>query len=177
MLRRSGHRHEERWSERCGRSPTVLLKLTAGLLKASKSPVGYGPCSATREGEGTALNAAKFKEDAAQNEPAPATNGIRRDQESTPALDELSPEWVVPYAEAAFTPPVWIKIHQASVQELGDVVQRVVSIESPIHRDEVARRVASLWGLDRTAFPRRLRLPLTGSQETAKSLTGNGSLR
>jgi very-short-patch-repair endonuclease len=96
------------------------------------------------------LKAAGFKEDATQNKPLSATNAIQRDQDSTVAPDGPTPEWVVPYAEAEFTPPVWIQIHQASVQELGEVVRRVVSMESPIHRDEIARRITSLCGLDRT---------------------------
>jgi len=40
-------------------------------------------------------------------------------------------------------------IHELPPQELAKVVVEIVSVEGPIHQDEVARRVASLWGLTR----------------------------
>ena len=33
--------------------------------------------------------------------------------------------------------------------EMADIVTRIVEIEGPIHQEEIARRVAALWGLQR----------------------------
>lgn len=43
-----------------------------------------------------------------------------------------------------------IEPHTAPVSAMSDIVSKIVQFEGPIHSDEVARRVASLWGKDRT---------------------------
>jgi very-short-patch-repair endonuclease len=58
--------------------------------------------------------------------------------------------WVSPYTEASLDVPSSTPIHETSLSLLGRIVGEVVRIEGPIHRDEVARRVTSLWGLQRT---------------------------
>jgi hypothetical protein len=42
------------------------------------------------------------------------------------------------------------ELHEASLSRLANAVAAVVSVEGPIHTDEVVRRVRTLWGLRRT---------------------------
>ena len=42
------------------------------------------------------------------------------------------------------------KLHQLPSSQLARVVARVIEVEGPIHREEIARRVAQLFGLRRT---------------------------
>ena len=63
--------------------------------------------------------------------------------------DERSSELTaVIYEEAKFAVPKK-EIHLLSPRELGDIVHRIVSIEGPIHEDEVVVRIRGLWGLSR----------------------------
>ena len=55
-----------------------------------------------------------------------------------------------PYVIAAFRVPAHRAIHDTRDAELARVVARIVDIEGPIHEQEIARRVAQLWGLSRT---------------------------
>lgn len=55
-----------------------------------------------------------------------------------------------PYREAAFEVPRKKEPHDLHREAMADIVVRIVEIEGPIHKDEVARRVASLWGYGRT---------------------------
>lgn len=41
-------------------------------------------------------------------------------------------------------------IHEIDPNKLSKVLHRVVEVEGPIHREEVTRRIATLWGLKRT---------------------------
>ncbi len=56
----------------------------------------------------------------------------------------------VPYDIADFAVDAPRAIHETAVDALADVAARVVAIEGPVHGDEVARRVATLWGQKRT---------------------------
>ncbi len=58
-------------------------------------------------------------------------------------------EIAVPYQIADFTVSASASLHDAPFESLLNVTIRVLEIEGPIHRDEVARRVATLWGLQR----------------------------
>ncbi len=55
-----------------------------------------------------------------------------------------------PYVEARFAVPSEIGIHEIETSRLAKIVARVVDVEQPIHEDEIAQRVRSLWGLART---------------------------
>ncbi|MGD9856798.1 MAG: DUF3320 domain-containing protein, partial [Planctomycetaceae bacterium] len=56
----------------------------------------------------------------------------------------------VPYQEVEFRLPlISQEIHELEPKELAPVVVRIVAGEGPIHRDEIARRVTTLWGLQR----------------------------
>jgi very-short-patch-repair endonuclease len=68
------------------------------------------------------------------------------------ASDEVLASLVMtsPYIEAHFSIDDSYEIHELDVDELAGIVARIVEIEGPVHQDEIARRVASLWGLKRT---------------------------
>ncbi len=55
-----------------------------------------------------------------------------------------------PYEEAAFAVDTFCAIHETPTQRLVEVVLRIVKTEQPIHVEEIARRVTSLWGQSRT---------------------------
>ncbi len=58
--------------------------------------------------------------------------------------------WASPYVEADIDVPSGTPIHETSPALLAEIVARVIEIEGPVHRDEVTRRMTSLWGLQRT---------------------------
>ncbi len=58
-----------------------------------------------------------------------------------PSLSDL-PDYVV----ASFAVPKGIEPHEVPLATMSPIVQRIVEVEGPIHREEVARRVASLFG-------------------------------
>ena len=62
--------------------------------------------------------------------------------EETPTVPE--------YQEADFTVPVNLEPHEIQPGNMADIVIKIVDVEGPIHVSEVARRVANLWGLQRT---------------------------
>jgi very-short-patch-repair endonuclease len=72
--------------------------------------------------------------DLERTEPAEGPNG------------EAGAAWVSPYVEAVLEVPNATPIHETSVSVLAGIVSRVVEIEGPIHREEIARRITSLWG-------------------------------
>jgi very-short-patch-repair endonuclease len=53
------------------------------------------------------------------------------------------------YEEASFRVSSSYAPHEAPIGEVSGAVFRIVSIEGPIHEDEVCRRLATVWGLDR----------------------------
>jgi very-short-patch-repair endonuclease len=65
-------------------------------------------------------------------------------------IESASVAWIVPYVEANLDVPRGTPIHESKLSELTRIVVGVVAVEGPIHSDEVARRVTSLWGLQRT---------------------------
>lgn len=55
----------------------------------------------------------------------------------------------VPYVVASFRVPSSREIHELPTAELAEIVHRVIRVEGPIHRDEIARRVARLGSRQR----------------------------
>ncbi len=55
-----------------------------------------------------------------------------------------------PYQEADFDVPLNEEPHLIPVGKMAETVTRIVEIEGPVHADEIARRVTTLWGLQRT---------------------------
>ncbi len=76
--------------------------------------------------------------------PKPTSNASKSSDEASGAA------WVTAYQEARLDVPSDTPIHATSLSVLARIVERVVQIEGPIHREEIATRVASLWGLQRT---------------------------
>jgi very-short-patch-repair endonuclease len=76
---------------------------------------------------------------------------IERVDEIPEANGEPYAAWVVPYKEAQFVVPRATPIHETRTSVLEDIVTRVVEIEGPIHREEIAKRIRSLWGQSRTS--------------------------
>ena len=74
--------------------------------------------------------------------------GISREILTISGNNQPSELSAVLYEEAKFAVPKK-EIHLLSPRELGDVVHRIVSVEGPIHEDEVVIRVRGLWGLSR----------------------------
>ena len=60
-----------------------------------------------------------------------------------------SATWVLPYEEASFAVPRETAIPETPLPILMEIVARVVTIEGPIHREEITRRVTVLWGQQR----------------------------
>ncbi len=60
------------------------------------------------------------------------------------------PTWVIKYSVASFNVASDKSIPDTPTSDLVDVVRRVVVVEGPIHRDEIARRITTLWGRLRT---------------------------
>jgi len=56
---------------------------------------------------------------------------------------------VTRYREASFSSPA-TPIHVLPIDQLADVIVKILEIEGPVHRDEIAKRVTGLWGLSRT---------------------------
>jgi len=76
----------------------------------------------------------------------------------------------LPYEVASFSIRTGKEIHELTPSELARVVAKVIEIEGPIHRDEIARRVTQLWGLQRTGS--RIREAVTKALRVAAKDTG-----
>ena len=78
-----------------------------------------------------------------------------------------SPIVSVPYVEASLAPLTgYDKPHLVPAHELAELVQSIVQIEQPIHVDEVARRVAKTWGLQKAGS--RIRATVLDAAVSAK---------
>jgi hypothetical protein len=43
-----------------------------------------------------------------------------------------------------------VEPHLAPVKGMAEIIEKIIEVEGPIHAEEIARRVATLWGKDRT---------------------------
>lgn len=75
----------------------------------------------------------------------------------------------VPYREAVFAVPTRQEIHEIPVHTLAALAEQVVVAEGPVHGDEVANRLRSLWGLQKTGS--RIRAAVEAALRRA---VGNG---
>lgn len=82
-------------------------------------------------------------------QPGGAVEEPQIERATSEAAREPAASWVVPYAEAAFDVPSGTPLVDTPTEMIAGVVTRVVEVEGPIHREEVARRVAALWGQSR----------------------------
>jgi very-short-patch-repair endonuclease len=132
VLKDRGWRLHQIWSTDWFQRPREqLCKLVEAIQKAKTEADG------DEEGELEAADHAAAEVDLEREEPDEALTG------------ETAP-WVVPYVEAQFEVPRATAIHETPLTELAKIVVRVVETEGPIHRDEIARRITCLWGLQRT---------------------------
>lgn len=57
---------------------------------------------------------------------------------------------IISYREASFPVPKNTEPHKIWDSQMAYIVTKIVEVEGPIHEEEVARRVAALWGRKRT---------------------------
>ena len=79
--------------------------------------------------------------------PVPAAAEVERAQpEPAPEQERAA------YVEADFSidSSSYLALHEAPPAVVGDAVVRIVEVEGPVHVDEVSRRLARLWGYQRT---------------------------
>jgi hypothetical protein len=70
--------------------------------------------------------------------------------ESSVATIPVSETVAVPYREAFVSVETYIEPHLTPPHKMSAIVEQIVAQEGPVHRDEIARRVTSIWGLQRT---------------------------
>ena len=80
------------------------------------------------------------------SDPVPVDDTIDRMEPTDESVNGAVPAWVLPYQEARFDVPSGTAIPDTSVNQLAKIITRVVTIEGPIHREEITRRVTTLWG-------------------------------
>jgi very-short-patch-repair endonuclease/DNA polymerase III delta prime subunit len=99
----------------------------------------------------TAIEQARIEEhvDAPELDVGPGGE-IEREKPTADPAGDGSPCWISSYVEASFDVPSRTPIHETELSVLADIVAKVVEIEGPIHREEIARRITSLWGQQRT---------------------------
>ena len=102
-----------------------------------------------------AVEEAKASMEASAREPAPpveqaqTTNHQVVRDESTVVEERGGVTLSVPYEVASFDVDRTLDIPDAPLGMLANVATKVVEIEGPIHEEEVARRIAQLWGSGR----------------------------
>jgi len=64
-----------------------------------------------------------------------------------PALSSFQAQ---PYEIADFKVSVYKEPHETSLETMAKIVKSIIDIEGPIHGEEVSRRIATLWGKERT---------------------------
>jgi very-short-patch-repair endonuclease len=105
-----------------------------------------------------AIEAAKGELEARGAENAETTNRalpieivtVDRGDAAEISLQRSVPRLTAPYQEAAFAVPSSTKqIHEVPTGTMAEIVRQIVSVEGPIHADEIVARVRSLWGLQR----------------------------
>ena len=99
-------------------------------------------------------------------------NDIERDKEMAGTNGESGCAWAFAYVESNQEVPSSTPIPDTRPSVLAGVVATLVQIEGPIHKDEIARRLTSLWGLQRTGP--RIAEAISNAVEAG---VGSGNLR
>lgn len=93
-----------------------------------------------------ALEAAKQKkQDKAQAYKAAEVTQIVR-AEAQLGLEQVT---TIQYQEAKFRVDTSFEPHMVAPGSMTDIVTKIIEIEGPIHKEEITRRVTTLWGLQR----------------------------
>jgi very-short-patch-repair endonuclease len=143
VLRDRGWNIHRVWSTDWFHRPAEQLeKLVAALERARNAADVDEQAEAEAEAEAETASA--------QAEPAVESEAPLADIDRAEPPELVGSTWAVPYVEAAVDVPSATPIHETSPAVLADIVARVVAAEGPIHREEIARRVTSLWGQQRT---------------------------
>lgn len=77
-------------------------------------------------------------------------DGIERGEEPEETDGDPPFAWATPYVESRQEVPSSTPIPKTGLSVLEGVVTALIRVEGPIHKDEIARRITSLWGLQRT---------------------------
>lgn len=94
------------------------------------------------------LDALQRAESAAKSKPFERPVRPPHSDIGSPPVRDNPPRVSMPYKEADFRVSSELAPHEAP-RKVQDAVRRIVDIEGPIHEEEVARRLATVWGLDR----------------------------
>jgi hypothetical protein len=94
------------------------------------------------------LDALQRAESAPKSKPVDRPPPPPRADTRPPPMRETPPRTAVPYKEADFRVASELPPHEAP-RKVQEAIRRIVDIEGPIHEEEVARRLATVWGLDR----------------------------
>ncbi len=89
--------------------------------------------------------------DVEENKPPESSSspGIERHEPTSVESDRAIPIQTVPYKIAEVTLPTPHELIKSPTMDIARVVLEIVSAEGPIHMDEVIRRTATTWGLNR----------------------------
>ncbi|GIW83460.1 MAG: hypothetical protein KatS3mg105_5267 [Gemmatales bacterium] len=128
------------WSTDWFHRPDEQLRKTIAAIEHAKAEW-------SRRSNGRAANPRNEENDS--NAPHTAS-GIERDEPDDDSSGGVTFCLSTLYREASFPVDTSREIHELAPEELAAVVRRIVQIEGPIHQDEIARRVAGMWGLRRT---------------------------
>jgi very-short-patch-repair endonuclease len=82
------------------------------------------------------------------SKPKPVEPSLPRSETRPAPVAESAPRTTLRYKEADFRVRCDDAPHEAP-RQVREAVRRIVDIEGPIHEEEVARRLATVWGLDR----------------------------
>lgn len=94
------------------------------------------------------LDALQRAESAPKPKPVEPAPPPPRSETPPTFLAESAPRTIPRYKEADFRVRCDSAPHEAP-RQVREAVRRIVDIEGPIHEEEVARRLATVWGLDR----------------------------
>jgi hypothetical protein len=72
-----------------------------------------------------------------------------RDETPPPGLCEEAVT-ACPYREALFPVTNSLELHEVPISTLAAMAEQVVTVEGPVHGDEIANRLRGLWGLQKT---------------------------
>ena len=78
--------------------------------------------------------------------PSDTITRVEQPLQSGSVADSLA----MPYREARLTVETYIEPHRVAPQRMSGIIEQIVAQEGPLHRDEICRRITTLWGLQRT---------------------------